>query len=178
MRVLVAIASTYGATAEIGEAIAVELRQGGHHVEVRPVEAVGRLDPYDGVVLGSAVYIGRILTSARQFAARLAEEFAPRPVWVFASGMKSVTPYPLGAAFTSPVQPPYFGGRYTIFGGVVDRSKLGTAERSLIGFVGATHSDERDFDLIAAWSGEVSVRMNAYTARRRAGETRSIATPG
>ena len=161
MRILLALASTYGSTREMGEWISQELRAGGHGVHLAEVSDAGALDGYDAVVLGSAVYIGRILTPARQFARRLEHEFAPKPVWVFASGMKNVTAYPLGARFTRAVPPPYFSGQYPIFAGRIDRDQLGPAERSLVGFAGASHQDERDPDLVAAWAGEVSARMRA-----------------
>lgn len=161
MNILLAIASTYGSTREMGEWVGQELRAGGHRVHLAEVSDVDALDGYDAVVLGSAVYIGRILTQARQFARRLEREFAPKPVWVFASGMKNVTGYPLGARFTSPVPPPYFSGQYPIFAGRIDRDQLGPAERSLVGFAGAAHQDERDPQLVASWAGEVSARMSA-----------------
>lgn len=164
MRVLLATASTYGSTKEIADAVSEELRAAAHHVTMHSAEHAGSLEYYDAVVLGSAVYIGRVLTPGRQFAARLAKEFAPKPVWVFASGLKNVTPYPLEAPFTTPKEPPYYAGRYTTFGGFVERDKLSLAERSLIGFVGASQHDERDFDLIRAWAQAVAEEMGALEA--------------
>ena len=64
MTVLVAAASKYGATAEIAEAIGRGLREGGVAADVRPVEQAGDLSGYAGVVLGSAVYVGRWLEPA------------------------------------------------------------------------------------------------------------------
>jgi menaquinone-dependent protoporphyrinogen oxidase len=65
--VLVAAASKYGATAEIAEAIGRALRDSGVAADVRPVEQAGDLSGYTGVVLGSAVYVGRWLEPARRF---------------------------------------------------------------------------------------------------------------
>src|SRR5690625_673951 len=169
MNILVAIASTYGSTRELGGWVAAERRGAGHTVRVEDVGAAGSLQAYDGVVLGSAVYIGRILTQARQFARRLEMEFAPKPVWVFAAGMKNVTTYPLGIRYTSPVHPPYFSGQYPIFGGEVDRDRLGPAERALVGFVGAQHRSQRNRQIVAAWAGEVAARMHAWDTQRETG---------
>ena len=64
MTVLVATASKYGSTAEIAEAIGRALRENGVAADVRPVDEVGDLSGYMGVVLGSAVYVGRWLEAA------------------------------------------------------------------------------------------------------------------
>ena len=57
--VLVAYASKRGSTAEIAEAIAEALRQSGVSVDCIEAGKVGSVEPYDAVVLGSAVYIKR-----------------------------------------------------------------------------------------------------------------------
>ena len=86
MRVLVASATRHGATAEIAEAIAATLKDRGLKVELRRVEEVADMSGYDAVVLGSAVYIGKWLEPARQFAVDHAAELAMRPTWLFSSG--------------------------------------------------------------------------------------------
>lgn len=156
MKILVAVASTYGATHELAGWVTGALTDAGHSVTLRPVEQVKELESYDAVVLGSAVYIGRILTHARQFARRLESEFAPKPVWVFASGMKTITANPLQAKYTQAQSPPYFGGQYPIFGGRVDTSELGPAERALAGFMGSHGKDARDREVVTAWAAKVA----------------------
>src|SRR5919197_4139491 len=47
---------------------------------------VTSLDPYDAVVLGSAVYMKRWRSGARRFLRRHARALALRPLWVFSSG--------------------------------------------------------------------------------------------
>lgn len=160
MKILVAVASTYGATHELAGWIRDALADTGHSVTLSSVEQVGRLADYDAVVLGSAVYIGRILTHARQFARRLESEFAPKPVWVFASGMKNITASPLQDRYAQPQEPPYFGGQYPIFGGRVDPSQLGPAERALAGFMGSHGKDERHRETIEAWARRVATQAD------------------
>jgi menaquinone-dependent protoporphyrinogen oxidase len=58
MKVLVAAASRYGATAEIAQAIADVLGERGLDSTVTQPEQVGRIEDYDALVLGSAVYTG------------------------------------------------------------------------------------------------------------------------
>ena len=84
-RVLVAYASKHGATAEIAEAVAAELRQAGHEVDCMSAEQVSGLDAYDAAVIGSAVYMKRWLPEARRLLKRHAKELADRPFWVFSS---------------------------------------------------------------------------------------------
>lgn len=159
MKILVAVASTYGATHELAGWVRDALTDAGHSVTLQPVEQVKELDSYDAVVLGSAVYIGRILTHARQFARRLESEFAPRPVWVFASGMKNITANPLQAQYSRAQPPPYFGGQYPIFGGRVDTNELGPAERALAGFMGSHGKDSRDREVVTAWATKVAEQV-------------------
>ena len=67
MRVLVAAASRHHGTREIAEAIATGLIRRGLEAEAVPVEQVTNLSGYDAVVLGSAMYTGRWLGTARRF---------------------------------------------------------------------------------------------------------------
>jgi menaquinone-dependent protoporphyrinogen oxidase len=92
--VLVAAASKYAATAEIAEAIGRALRESGVAADVRPVEQVGDMSGYMGVVLGSAVSVRRWLEGARRFAEEHPEELAAKPTWLFSSGPIAIHPSP------------------------------------------------------------------------------------
>ncbi len=102
MKVLVSAASKHGATAEISEEIAKELREalqerggeGGDSVEVRPPERVNSVEDYDAVVLGSAVYAGHWLESARELAEHHAGALSERPTWLFSVGPIGDPPKP------------------------------------------------------------------------------------
>ena len=59
MPLLVAYASKHGSTQEVAGAIARRLSKSGLEVELRCAADVGDLTPYDGVVLGGALYFGR-----------------------------------------------------------------------------------------------------------------------
>lgn len=86
MKVLVASASRYGATAEIARRIGAVLRAGGHEVEVLPVADVRDVAGYDACVVGSGVYFGKWLRDARNFVRRNSTALARVPVWLFSSG--------------------------------------------------------------------------------------------
>lgn len=158
MKILVATASTYGSTREIGEHIAAVLRDAGHDVDTMDVEDVAGLD-YDAVVVGAAIYIGRPLTAARKFTARLEREFGPKPVWVFGSGMKNTTRDPLHPPYTEPASRPYLGSRYPIFKGKVDPTQLSAAERTLAALTASSVQDERDFRTIGLWAKAVASHL-------------------
>ena len=94
MNILVSVASKHGSTAEIGSAIAATLREEGHDVEVLAPLAVRDVTRYDAVILGSGVYAGRWIGSAKEFAEKNAEALRARPVWLLSSGPLGETPTP------------------------------------------------------------------------------------
>ncbi len=85
-KILVTYASKYGATAEIAEKIGAVLRQAGLPADVEPVDRIRDLNPYQAVILGSAIYIGKWQKEAAAFLQAHAETLADRPVWLFSSG--------------------------------------------------------------------------------------------
>ncbi len=66
-KILVTYASQAGSTGGVAEAIGKTLAAGGAQVDVRPVQAVGSLDSYTAVVLGSAIHGGKWLPEAVSF---------------------------------------------------------------------------------------------------------------
>jgi menaquinone-dependent protoporphyrinogen oxidase len=66
-RVLVAHAGRYGSTAEVAEVVAEELRRCGATVDVSPATEGLRLDAYDAIVVGSAIYWEHVLPEAARF---------------------------------------------------------------------------------------------------------------
>ena len=91
-RVLLAYASKHGATAEIAEAVADELREGGHAVDCVPVDQAPNLEAYDAAVIGSAVYMKRWRPEARHLLKRNRKVLAERPFWVFAPAPSGRSP--------------------------------------------------------------------------------------
>ena len=65
--ILLAYASRYGSTQEVAETIAAALREAGLEVELQPMRDVRRLEPYDAVVLGAAIYNAKWHPDAHQF---------------------------------------------------------------------------------------------------------------
>ena len=86
MTVLVAYASKHGSTRGIAEAIAGRLRDRGVEAEARPIRDVDGLEPYDALVIGSAVYLGAWMKEAVAFLDGHREALGRVPVWLFSSG--------------------------------------------------------------------------------------------
>ena len=89
MRVLVAyeskLAGTAG-TAGIAELVGQALTDAGFQADVRPVSEVDRIEAYDAVLIGGALYSGHWHREARRFVKREASALRTRPVWLFSSG--------------------------------------------------------------------------------------------
>jgi len=166
MKILVTTASKHGATAEIGDAIAGKLRERDLEVEVHEPGDVTSLTGYDAVVLGSAIYAGRWMDSARRFSERHHATLRRLPVWLFSSG-------PIGDPL-EPAEEPADGHRllgeleareHRTFPGRVNSSDLGWVERTITKMVKAPDGDFRDFDAIRTWASEIADRLAPAAVR-------------
>jgi menaquinone-dependent protoporphyrinogen oxidase len=161
-RVLVAYATKYGATAEIAERIGEVLRKAGLTADVLPAERVGDVTPYQAVVLGSAVYIGRWQKHAANFLKANEKVLAERPVWLFSSGPTGEgDPVKLtqGWRFPKALQPIVDRIQprdIAVFHGDVNVEKLNFFEKWMIKNVKAPFGDFRDWGAIASWATAVA----------------------
>lgn len=161
-QVLVAYGTKHGATAEIAEKIGQVLGQEGLVAEVLPADRAGDLTPYQAVVLGSAVYMGRWRKEAATFLEANAEQLAERPVWIFSSGPTAEgDPVQLGEGWAFPeglqsiadsIQP----RDNTVFHGVMNLEKASFFEKLIIKLVKAPVGDFRDWDAITAWAQAIA----------------------
>src|SRR5215217_3429360 len=67
LRILIAVAGKHGSTREIAEAIPDQLRRGEHDVDVVDVTEPAEVRKHDAVVIGSAVYLGRLMSEVMDF---------------------------------------------------------------------------------------------------------------
>jgi menaquinone-dependent protoporphyrinogen oxidase len=126
LKALVTVASRHGATSDIGEAIASRLRQHGHEASTAPPDEVAEVGPYDAVILGSAVYMGRWLPAAVDFADRHLVALRDRSVWLFSSGPLGDPPVPAGDAPDVPSLVERVGAReHRTFAGELQEGALG-----------------------------------------------------
>ena len=164
MRVLVAVASKHGSTREIGEVIASSLRSSGFDVDLESVESVSSLDGYEAVVLGSGVYAGHWLRSAREFVDDHEVALRERPVWLFSSGPLGDPPKPLENPAEATTVAKRLGSRgHRLFAGKIEGDELGIAEKALITLVRAPHGDFRPWSDISVWAEHIAEALQEPT---------------
>jgi menaquinone-dependent protoporphyrinogen oxidase len=169
MKLLITVASKHGSTAEIASALRRELVDDGFECDlVPPLDAT---DPkqYDAVIIGSAVYAGRWMASARKYAQKHAKALVDMPVWLFSSGPVGDPPKPgeddvveLGTLISA-VQPI----EHRVFAGKIDADSLNLIEKTVLRAVKAPpDGDYRDFDEVAAWGRTITRYLNKRDTER------------
>lgn len=152
MKVLLTVGSKHGASDEIGRAIGAALDEAGMEPMNLPPEQVTSLDGYDAVVIGSGVYAGRWVESARRFVDDHLDELRELPVWVFSSGPLGDPPKPVEEPPEGTAVAERIGAReHRVFAGALDRSGLNLGERAIVGIVRAPDGDFREWPAISAW---------------------------
>jgi menaquinone-dependent protoporphyrinogen oxidase len=101
---LIVHASRHGATAGIAERIGEVLRSKGIETIVAPAEDNSDPRPYDAVIVGGAVYMGRWLDEGYEYLERHVEALRAQPVWLFSSGPLA------GSANLKPNEEDRYGG--------------------------------------------------------------------
>jgi menaquinone-dependent protoporphyrinogen oxidase len=152
---LIAYATRNGSTKEVALEIAGRLSAHGIVADVRSARDVAALDGYEAVVLGSAIYAGRLHSDARAFLHEHRAALAARPLAVFAMGPRTLEDADvasshgqLDAALAK--EPTLLPVTTAIFGGVLDPSQ------HHFPFNRIPAADARDWDAIRAWADEVA----------------------
>lgn len=166
MKVLVSVASRHGGTSGIGDAIAETLRAAGITVDTLAPEEVPGIERYDAVVLGSAVYAGRWLDSARAFVDRHGDALAAVPLWLFSSGPIGDPPKPVEGPPEAEAYRERLGAReHRVLPGRLDRAELGFLERTVTRALRAPDGDYRDWDGIRGWARQIADAMSEEPVR-------------
>ena len=162
MTVLVSVASKHGATGEIAVRIARELERAGVAATVVPPEKVTSLEGYQAVVLGSGVYAGRWLDSAKRLVERHGDGLKARPVWLFSSGPIGDPAKPAGdPTDAASMREATMAREHRVIPGKLDRSQLSFAERAITRVVGAADGDFRPWTEIDAWARSIAEQLSA-----------------
>lgn len=161
MNVLVEVASRHGSTQEMAYAIAGELRANGCEASVYTVNPDIDLNPYDAVILGSAIYMGKWLPEAQAFVNRNASRLQSKPVWLFSSGpLGTPDPKPVEELADLPALLEATGARdHQVFVGKLDKRQLGVGERLAVKLVKAPEGDFRDWDAIREWAQGIAATL-------------------
>jgi menaquinone-dependent protoporphyrinogen oxidase len=154
-RVLVAYSSKRGSTREVAEAVGATLGEHGFDVDVRDAGSVDGVGGYSGVVLGGALYMGRLHSDARRFLRRHSAALGEIPVGVYAMGPKTLDEADVAGSRkqldAALAKVPEVEPRATaIFGGVIDPKKL------RFPFSRMPASDARDWEAIRTFADEVA----------------------
>lgn len=161
MRILVAAASKHGSTWEIAQVIGDTLSIQGVSADVLHIENVGDMTPYDGFVVGSAVYAGRWLSEAATFVRQRGDELNSRPVWLFSSGPLgfSLRPQKSRAVDIRKVTELVRIKEHHVFAGKLKKRRLDLAEKVIAAVVHAPQGDFRNWAEIRAWAGGIALSL-------------------
>jgi menaquinone-dependent protoporphyrinogen oxidase len=160
--VLVAYASKRGSTREVAEAVAATLRDHGLHVVIRPAAEVAAVAEYEAVVLGAALYMGRLHGDARKLLKRQRIALRGRFFAVFAMGPRTLSGEDVSGARKqlekgldrASIVP----DATAVFGGVFDPAKLPFPLNRV------PASDARDWATIRAWAVRVAEEIGRTAA--------------
>jgi menaquinone-dependent protoporphyrinogen oxidase len=160
--VLVAYASRCGSTGSVAETIGQVLCGVGASVDVRLVENVKDLGPYQAVIVGSAIRRGRWLPEAADFVRSNQDTLSRLPIayFVVCLTMRDDTPENRDKtlAYLDPIRkdaPAIKPAAVGLFPGVLDFSKLSFVNQSIFKAKDVPEGDYRDLPAEKGWASNV-----------------------
>jgi menaquinone-dependent protoporphyrinogen oxidase len=162
-RVLVCYASRYGSTGEIAEAMAEELEKKGIMTDITRVEDVTVMEGFSAVVLGSPLYMGKMLPEAREFVHKFRGPLNRLPLYVFIAGYtfrERLEEYLKSGEdaidairlYVSPADVGYFAGR-------VNPDLVSSPDRAILLMGGVHPGDFRDWNRVRQWAGQIGEKI-------------------
>lgn len=158
MTVLVAYASKHGSTRGIAEAIGGRLRDRGIEAVVQPMRDVDGLEPYEAIVVGSAVYLGAWMKEAVAFVEGHAEALGRIPVWLFSSGPTAADEgLDLAVSAKHQRRLDALGARdHHLFRGALDPETLNFLERRAVKAAKQPLGDFREWTDVERWADTIA----------------------
>ena len=154
-RILIAYASKAGSTAEVAVRLGEDLAKQNASIDVLPISKVADLSPYQTVIFGSAIRVGKILPEAMAFIEKNQTALQQKPFHLFILCMtlekdteenrKTVS------AYLDPVRALVKPASEGLFAGVMNLARLPFIERVMITLMKAPTGDFRRWDQIQAW---------------------------
>jgi menaquinone-dependent protoporphyrinogen oxidase len=170
--VLVAYASRCGSTGSVAAAIGDVLCGMGASVDVRLVENVKDLSPYQAVIAGSAIRRGNWLPEATSFVKSNRDTLSrvPTAYFVVCLSMKDDTPENRDKvlAYLDPVRkdaPRIIPAGVGLFSGVLDFSKLSFVNQSILKAKGVSEGDYRNLAAEKGWASNMGTALVAAQPR-------------
>ena len=161
-KILIVYASKYGASTEIADKIADELRQSGLQVDLVPAKTAKYLEPYGAVIIGTAAYMFRWRSEAVSFLKNNENVLSNMPVWIFSSGpLGKGDPVELsrGQLYPRALQPLISRIKprdVAVFHGSLDMAKLNFFERFMFRRAIDVQGDFRDWNMISSWAKTIA----------------------
>ena len=130
-----------------------------------PPADVGSLDGYDAVIIGSAVYMGHWLDTAKELVNRFRDTLTGRPVWLFSSGLVGKPSSKLAQSMDQdPADLPGMveatrARDHRRFAGKLDRKHLSVPQRASLLVFRGLEGDFRDWAGIRQWAESIARQL-------------------
>jgi menaquinone-dependent protoporphyrinogen oxidase len=167
-KVLVTYATRMGSTEEVAQRVACKLRESGLAVDVLPARHVRSLESYGAVVLGAALYVGRLHKDARRFLAANRDLLIKLPVALFVLGPVQKDEKDWKGAQNQLEKQlrdfPWFAPvALSIVGGKFDAARLGFPFNLIPALRRMPPSDVRDWEAIDTFASELALQFSGVT---------------
>jgi menaquinone-dependent protoporphyrinogen oxidase len=160
-RLLVVYASKYGSTGGVADAIGKELCSKDVAADVVLMRNANNISSYQGVIIGSAIYMGKWMSEAIDFVKENRDALCKVPVAYFLVGMTLARPTEEKRAKTLSYLDPILKSVPEIkpvgigtFAGAMDYNNLSWINKKLLKSKGTPEGDFRDWNEIRAWARE------------------------
>ncbi len=160
-RVLVTYASKYGSTGGVADAIGKELCAKGLAADVALIRNAGDLGLYQGIVVGSAIYMGKWMPEATDFVKKNREILRRMPVAYFLVCITLAQPTEKNRAkalsYVEPIMkavPEIRPLAIGTFAGALDYKNPSWFYKQFLKAKGAPEGDFRDWNSIRSWAQE------------------------
>jgi menaquinone-dependent protoporphyrinogen oxidase len=161
-KILVTYATKYGSTEELAGIIAEELHRRGHEVDCLAAGGVKSVGSYAVVILGSPIYMGKLLSEAVDFTKRYRDDLKARRFAAFVVGysLQARTEKNLrnAEAAVDLIRRYAIPEEVGLFAGRVDLDRMSFADKAIMKLGGIEPGDFRDFDEIREWTRDLMAR--------------------
>ena len=158
-KVLITYASKYGSTGGVADAIGKELCSKGMAADVVLIKNARNVSSYQGVVIGSAIYMGKWMSEAVDFVKKNKDSLRQVPVAYFLVCMTLSQPTEKKQAEVLSYMDPVLKAVPEIkpvglgtFAGALDYSNLSWLYKKILKSKGTPEGDFRDWNAIRAWA--------------------------
>jgi menaquinone-dependent protoporphyrinogen oxidase len=158
-KVLITYASKYGSTGGVADAIGKELCSKGMAADVVLIKNARNVSSYQGVVIGSAIYMGKWMSEAVDFVKKNKDSLRQVPVAYFLVCMTLSQPTEKKQAEVLSYMDPILKAVPEIkpvglgtFAGALDYSNLSWLYKKILKSKGTPEGDFRDWNAIRAWA--------------------------